>query len=204
MEQFIERIKKTLVNKNIKSFWVFPDSENFKIIKRTKDIVVNNLKLAPKKYNNVNIANVTLTTREKGISDGDWVFGIKIDVYEVNNGKINQFPNDSWGLTVKYYTDDLQDYVSGNKTFDLKNIIRNMVYLVDEKIILSTFDGITYKEFVERVKKAKKSGKGLHENNSFTSAKGLGYRPPIIGEVINLDSAKLSSKKSILEYLKQF
>jgi hypothetical protein len=149
MDEYLDKLKKEIEKKNIKSFWVFCDSDEFKIIKKTTADIKNKLKNNPKKYNDINIANVNLSVRKKGLLDNDWVLGIKIEIYEINNGLINQSPNDSWGLTIKYTSDDLNE-----RPFKIQDV-EKLIDIVNEKIVLSTFDGIYYKEFIKRIKKYK-------------------------------------------------
>ena len=103
MEDYLEKLKNLIEKKNIKSFWVFTDSDEFKTIKKTKKDIIEKLKNHPNKYGSQNIANVTLTVRSNGLKKNDWIFAVKIDIYEIDeNGLINQSPNDTWSLLLKY------------------------------------------------------------------------------------------------------
>jgi hypothetical protein len=150
MEEYLDKLKKEFEKKNIKSFWAFCDLDEFKIIKKSEIEVKNKLKLNPKKYGDRTIANIHLSIRKKGIKDDDWILGVKIDIYEINEyGLINQSQHDSWGLSLKYTMDDLT-----KRPFKFEDI-EKLINIVNDKIVLSSLDGIYYKEFVKRLKNYK-------------------------------------------------
>ena len=151
MEQYLDKLKSEFEKKNIKSFWVFCDSDEFKIIKKTKIEIISKLKKNPKKYSDHNIANIHLMIRKNGIKNNDWVLSINIEIYKIDeNGLINQSPNDSWGLLLNYTATDLT-----TRPFKFQDI-EKLIDIVNEKLILSSFDGIYYTEFIKRIKKLNK------------------------------------------------
>jgi hypothetical protein len=150
MEDYLEKLKNLIEKKNIKSFWVFTNNDEFKPIKKTKKDIIEKLKKYPNKYGSQNIANVTITIRLNGLKKNDWIFAIKIDIYEIDeNGLINQSPNDTWSLLLKYNSDELS-----NRPFDM-NDIENMISIVNEKLIITSLDGIHYSDFIKKIKKLK-------------------------------------------------
>jgi hypothetical protein len=150
MEDYLEKLKNQIEKKNIKSFWVFTEYDEFKPLKKTKKDIIEKLKKYPKKYGSQNIANVTLTVRINGLKKNDWIFAIKIDIYEIDeNGLINQSPNDTWSLLLKYNSDELTE-----RPFNMDDI-ENMISIVNEKLILTSMDGIHYSNFLKKIKKLK-------------------------------------------------
>ena len=79
------------------------------------------------------------------------IFNILINIYPINdNGTIN--PNDnSWGLKVNYYIDDLT-----NIKFKLKNVEVLMRLVADSVIKTDINDGITYKNLAIQLNKNNK------------------------------------------------
>lgn len=151
MEQYLDKLKVEIEKKNIKSFWAFCDLDDFKIIKKTKTELIEKLKKNPKKYFDRNIANVRLTVNKSGLKDNDWILSVKIHIYKIeNNGTIGQSQHNSWGLMLNYTADDLT-----NRPFKF-NDIEQLINIVNEQLILSSFDGIYYKEFIKRIKKLNK------------------------------------------------
>ncbi len=150
MEQYLEKLKKDLDKKNINNFWVLCDHETFKIIKDTKENIIKKLQNNPDKYGNQNIAFISLVTNNAGFKKNDWIFAIKINIYQINEkGKINQTPYDSWGLILKYLESDLEE-----KKFKIE-YVEKLIDLVNEKIIVSALDGIYYNDFLKKIKKIK-------------------------------------------------
>jgi len=150
MDQYLDKLKIEIEKKNIKSFWAFCDLDDFKIIKKTKKEIIEKLKKNPKKYSDRNIANVQLIISKSGLKDNDWVFSIKIKIYEINeDGLINQSSGDSWELSLKYTANNLT-----SKPFKFEDI-EKLVDIVNDKILLSSFDGIYYDQFIKKLKKIK-------------------------------------------------
>jgi hypothetical protein len=151
MEQYLDKLKTDIEKKNIKSYWVFCDLDDFKKIKKTKMELIEKFKKNPKKYTDRNIANVRLTINKSGLKDNDWVLSVKIHIYKIEDtGNIGQSQHNSWGLILNYTADDLTI-----KPFQYEDI-EKLIDIVNEQLVLSSFDGIYYKEFIKRIKKLNK------------------------------------------------
>ena len=150
MEQYLDKLKVEIEKKNIKSFWAFCDLDDFKIIKKTKTELIEKLQKNPKKYSDRNIANVRLTVNKSGLKDNDWILGISIRIYEINDtGLINQNSGDSWELLLKYTKENLT-----TKPFKFKDV-EKLIDIVNEKLVISSYNGIYYNEFLKKIKKLK-------------------------------------------------
>jgi hypothetical protein len=142
MENYLDRLKDMINAKNIKQFAVFPDLKTFKIIKKDKKEIIKMLKENPEKYVDRNIAIVKLLPRPSGFKRKSDIFAIDIEIYKIyDDGTIDISTGDSWGLLLRYMSDDLEKYPF--KMTSLEKIIK----LVYKRKITSQIGGLYFKEF---------------------------------------------------------
>lgn len=147
MEDYLNKLRETIFNKKLTQFCVFPDVSTFKIIKKDKAEIRKILKENPEKYAGRKIAVITLKTVPSGFKKKDYIFIIHIDVLIIyEDGSFNKRQDDSWGLSLKYLSEDLEKY-----PFSMKNL-EKIIKLVYKRKITSEFGGMYYDHFKKLLK----------------------------------------------------
>jgi len=141
MEEYLSDLEKDLSKKKLDNFWVMCDGD-FKAIKKSKTEIKQTLKEKTNIYKNKKIANIRLFINKKGLNTQDWIFAIKITVYEINeNGAIDTTINSTWGVYIKYSEDEL------NKNKFKVNALEKLVKKVASKKLTSDMImGVNYSE----------------------------------------------------------
>jgi hypothetical protein len=141
MEEYLSNLEKDLSKKNLDDFWAMCDGD-FKAIKKSKTEIKQTLKEKTNIYKNKKIANIRLFINKKGLNTQDWIFAIKITVYEINeNGAIDTTINSTWGVYIKYSEDEL------NKNKFKVNALEKLVKKVASKKLTSDMImGVNYSE----------------------------------------------------------
>ena len=141
MDEYLTKLDKDLTDKKLDDFWVLCDSE-FKAIKKSKTEIKKTLKEKYELYKNKKIANVRLFINKKGLNNQDWIFAIKITIYEINeNGAIDTTINSTWGVYIKYSEDEL------NKNKFKVNALEKLVKKVSiKKLTSDMIIGVNYSD----------------------------------------------------------
>ena len=148
MQEYLDKLEQMIESKNLYQFCVFPDVKPFKIIKKDKEEMIKILKKNPEKYADRKIAIITLTPVPSGFKKNDYIFIIHIKVLIIyEDGSFNKRQDDSWGLSLKYLSEDLEKY-----PFSMKNL-EKIVNLVYKRKIASEFGGMYYDHFKKLLKK---------------------------------------------------
>ena len=139
MDEYLSDLEKDLSDKKLDDFWVICDTD-FKAIKKSKTEVKKILKEKANVYKNKKIANIRLFINKKGLNNQDWIFAIKITVYEINeNGVIDSTINSTWGVYIKYSENEL------NQNKFKVNVLEKLVKKVASKKLTSDMImGINY------------------------------------------------------------
>jgi hypothetical protein len=154
MEDYLQKLSDIIESKNLTQFCVFPDEKTFKIIKKNKTNMRQEMKKNPKKYAERKIAFVTPSIRKSGLKDKEHIFSLSISIYEIyEDGGISKTPYDSWSLLLKYMPDDLEKH-----PFNMKSL-EKIIKLVYKRQITSQLFGITYKRFEEKLEELKENRK---------------------------------------------
>jgi phage pi2 protein 07 len=141
MDEYLSDLEKDLSNKKLDDFWVMCDSD-FKAIKKSKTEVKKILKDKTNIYKNKKIANIRLFTNKKGLNNQDWIFAIKITVYEINeNGVIDSTINSTWGVYIKYSEDELN-----HNKFKVNALEKLVKKVASKKLTSDMIMGINYSE----------------------------------------------------------
>lgn len=132
MDEYLSDLEKDLSDKKLDDFWIICDDSDFKAIKKSKTEVKKILKEKANIYKNKKIANIRLFINKKGLNTQDWIFAIKITVYEINeNGAIDTTINSTWGVYIKYSEEEL------NKNKFKVNALEKLVKKVSSKKLTS-------------------------------------------------------------------
>jgi len=146
MNEYLQKLEETFVKKNIKQFCVFPDIKPFKIIKKDRSEMEEIMIKNPKKYAGRHLAAVFLYTAPHNFKRKDYIFSIGIQIFKIyEDGSINKSPYDSWSVTVKYMSDDLEKHPFKMET------VEKLMNLVNKKYIKSEVFSIYYDEFERRI-----------------------------------------------------
>ena len=139
MDEYLSDLEKDLSDKKLDDFWVICDTD-FKAIKKSKTEVKKILKEKANVYKNKKIANIRLFINKKGLNNQDWIFAIKITVYEINeNGVIDSTINSTGGVYIKYSENEL------NQNKFKVNVLEKLVKKVASKKLTSDMImGINY------------------------------------------------------------
>lgn len=141
MEEYLSDLEKDLSKKKLDDFWAMCDSD-FKAIKKSKTEIKQTLKEKSNIYKNKKIANIRLFINKKGLNNQDWIFAIKITVYEINeNGIIDSTINSTWGVYIKYSEDELNQ----NK-FKVNALEKLVKKVASKKLTSDMIIGINYSE----------------------------------------------------------
>ena len=152
MEDYLDKLKNMIDSKNIDQFSVFPDVKPFKIIKKDRDEIKEVIKKNPKKYAGRRVAVITLVVEKDGFKKNDDVFSIGIAVNNIDDkGNVGKTSKDTWRVLIRYITDDLE-----NHPFKMTTV-EKLVKLVDKKLIVSDFGGISYKRLEEKLENIRDS-----------------------------------------------
>lgn len=141
MDEYLSDLEENLSNKKLDDFWVMCDTD-FKAIKKSKTEVKKILKDKANFYKNKKIANIRIFTNKKGLNNQDWIFAIKITVYEINeNGVIDSTINSTWGVYIKYSENELNQ----NK-FKVNALEKLVKKVASKKLTSDMIMGINYSE----------------------------------------------------------
>jgi hypothetical protein len=141
MDEYITNLEKDLSNKKLDDFWVICDND-FKAIKKSKTEIKQTLKEKANIYKNKKIANIRIFINKKGLNNQDWIFAIKITVYEINeNGAIDTTMNSTWGVYIKYSEDELNQ----NK-FKVNALEKLVKKVASKKLTSDMIMGINYSD----------------------------------------------------------
>jgi len=152
MEDYLNNLKKMIDSKNIDQFSVFPDVKPFKIIKKGRTEIKEVIKKNPKKYAGKRVAVVSLYVKKDGLKNNKDIFSIGITVSNIDDeGNVGKYSKDNWLILIKYMPDDLE-----NHPFKMTTV-EKLVKLVDKKLILSDFGGISYKQLEEDLENIRNS-----------------------------------------------
>jgi hypothetical protein len=151
IKKYLKKLRKTLENKELQSFYVMVDRNDFKPMKgydTPKDL----MKMTMEKkqyYAGKRIADISLFIHDKGIKTGEFVFSIKVVIYKIKeNGKLDQNINTMTGLMVNYYPDDLE-----NQPFKLRHVETFMRLCADDVLYIETLNGNKYKNVMKMLEK---------------------------------------------------
>jgi len=142
MEEYLSNLEQDLSDKKLDDFWVMCDDSDFKAIKKSKSEVKKILKEKAESYKNKKIANIRLFFNKKGLNNQDWIFAVKITIYEINeNGNIDTTSNSTWGVYIRYSEEEL------NKNKFKVNALEKLVKKVAAKKLTSNMIvGINYSD----------------------------------------------------------
>jgi hypothetical protein len=141
MDEYLTNLEKDLSNKKLDDFWVICDND-FKAIKKSKTEIKQTLKEKANIYKNKKIANIRIFINKKGLNNQDWIFAIKITVYEINeNGAIDTTMNSTWGVYIKYSEDELNQ----NK-FKVNALEKLVKKVASKKLTSDMIMGINYSD----------------------------------------------------------
>ena len=141
MEEYLTKLDKDLSDKKLDNFWVLCNDE-FKAIKKSKTEIKKTLKEKADIYKNKKIANIRLFINKNGLNNENWIFAIKITIYEINEiGAIDTTSNSTWGVYIRYSEDEL------NKNKFKVNALEKLVKKVSSKKLTSDMIvGINYSD----------------------------------------------------------
>lgn len=151
IKKYLKKLRKTLENKELQSFYVMVDRNDFKPM-IGYDTPRDLMKMTMEKkqyYAGKRIADISLFIHEKGIKSGEFVFSIKVVIYKIkDNGKLDQNINTMAGLMVNYYPDDLE-----HKPFKLRHVETFMRLCADDVLYIETLNGNKYKKVIKMLEK---------------------------------------------------
>jgi hypothetical protein len=143
MEQFNE-LKNKICEKKLNNFWLVCGRSDFKpFIGTNKKDIINFISDKSQYYIDKNIAKIILIFRQNinidELNDGDWVFIIKIAIFNIDdNGKLDSGIGSTWMLVIEY---SKKEFIE-NK-FALKELSQ-MIEMASKSKIVSDLGGISY------------------------------------------------------------
>lgn len=151
IKAYLKKLKKTLVSKELESFYVMCDRTDFKPIKGYDTPKEFNSMLQEKKqyYGGKRVADITLNVNRKGLKDDEPVFYIKIVIYKITDeGKMLNKAGQVQGALIGYYPDDLEE-----RPFKLKHVERLMHLVGGDILSTDTLFGMKYMDVIRKLKK---------------------------------------------------
>lgn len=151
MEAYLKKLKRTLVSRELESFYVMCDRSDFEPIKGYGTPKEFNDMLQERKqyYAGKRVADITLNVNKKGLKEKEPVFYIKIVIYKITEeGKMLNKAGKTLGALIGYYPDDLEE-----RPFKLKHVERLMQLVGDGYLNIDLFNGNTYQYIVKHLKK---------------------------------------------------
>jgi len=149
IKKYLKKLKKTLEEKELESFYVMVDRTDFKPMKGY-DTPRDLMKMTVEKkqyYAGKRIADISLYTNLNGLKTGEFIFSIKIEIYKIlESGKLSF--KDTVGIRVNYYPDDFE-----NRRFHIKDVEKFMRLCADNVIYIETLNGNKYKNVLKILKK---------------------------------------------------
>jgi hypothetical protein len=150
MEEYLIKLKKTIFDKDLEQFCVFPDLKTFKIIKKSEKEMVKIMKEKPEKYAGRQIAIILLQFFPDGFKKNKDVFGISIRVCLIEkNGSLTKNTRNISSLYIRYRPHELEKH-----PFKIKNL-EKMIKWVQYRYVESNFMGIFYDELEVKLDKLK-------------------------------------------------
>jgi len=151
IKKYLKKLKKTLEEKELESFYVMVDRTDFKPMKGY-DTPRDLMKMTVEKkqyYAGKRIADISLYTNLKGLKTDEFIFSIKIVIYKIlENGKLSFNIKDTVGIRVNYYPDDFE-----KRRFRLKDVEKFMRLCADNVIYIETLNGNKYKNVLKILEK---------------------------------------------------
>jgi len=151
IKKYLKKLKKTLEEKELESFYVMVDRTDFKPIKGyyTPGDLMKMTMEKKQYYAGKRIARISLYTNLKGLKTNESIFSTKIVIYKIlENGKLNFDINDMVGIRVNYYPDDFE-----KRRFRLKDVEKFMRLCADNVIYIETLNGNKYKNVLKILEK---------------------------------------------------
>ena len=166
MDEYLDILKNMIDSKNIQQFCVFPDVKPFKIIKKESDEIKEVIKKNPKKYAGRRVAVITLYVKKDGLKKNKDIFSISISVSNIDDkGNVGKTSKDTWRVSIRYMADDLEKHPFKMTT------VEKLVKLVDKKLIVSDFGGISYQRLEEKLENIRNSVAKKKSSRTKTSKK---------------------------------
>jgi len=166
MNEYLDILERMIETKNIQQFCVFPDVKPFKIIKKDRDEIKEVIKKNPKKYAGRRVAVVSLVVNKDGLKNNKNVFSIGIAVNNIDDeGNVGKYSKDTWRVSIRYMADDLEKHPFKMTT------VEKLVKLVDKKLIVSDFGGISYQRLEEKLENIRNSVAKKKSSRTKTSKK---------------------------------
>jgi hypothetical protein len=149
IKTYLKQLEKTLEVKELESFYVMCDRADFKPMKgyhRPKmltDMFAEKIQY----YAGKRVAHISLYTNPKGLKTNEYVFSIKIVIYNIlDTGKLDQ--KRVLGLMVNYEPDDFE-----RRRFHIKDVEKFMRLCADKTLTTGTLNGQWYKKVIRMLQK---------------------------------------------------
>jgi len=159
MEDFLVKLKKTLVKKDLISFWIFPDLDTFKPIKMYSKDIEENFQKNINKYKNRNMANIKIFIEPRA-SDKQAALTVKVSIQKLTEDAT--FPknvvynyDNIWHFTLFYLKSDLEKkQFKIDDVFQLSKLVSNSLMPKDTDVYYTRFQELL-KDLKQKLKKNK-------------------------------------------------
>jgi|UniRef100_A0A6C0M0Q1 hypothetical protein len=151
IKKYLKKLKTTLEEKDLESFYVMCDRSDFIPMKgyhRPIDIIKMFAEKAPY-YTGKRVAHISLYVNSKGLKTNEFVFSIKITIDKIlENGKFSQKFSNMRGVMINFKPNDLE-----KRRFHIKDVEKWMRLCADGTLYIDTFNGNWYTNVLKILKK---------------------------------------------------